>query len=384
MSLRRTIIEMDPASLNVTEFCRVHGVSTWFFYDLRRRHAIEGDEVIEAKSRAPRRVQNKTPAAVEDAIVAKRKELTDAGLDAGPSSICWHLRDLGGLPSESTVWRILKQRGFIVANPAKAPRSSIRRFTAERANECWQLDDTTWELAEGTEVKILNIVDDHSRLLVASSALTACTGPAAFEVVAAAAATLGWPERFLSDNAKAFRIVLADALGELGVAARHSRPYHPQTNGKVERFHLTLKKWLDRQPSADSVESLQAQLDAFRVIYNHQRPHRALERHLPADVWTRAPKSGPADQPLAKPSTVAHSTVHNGIAHVGDTYKITIGAVHNYKRAVTVITGHHAHVFVEGRLVRELTIDPTRKRQTLYPRPGGRAAATVRQDPRHP
>lgn len=384
MSLRRTIIEVDPASLNVAEFCRVHGISTWFFYDLRRRHSIDGAGVIEPKSRAPRRVRNKTPDAVEDAIVSKRKELTDAGLDAGPGSICWHLRDLDGLPSESTVWRILKQRGFIVANPAKAPRSSIRRFTAERANECWQLDDTTWPLADGSEVKILNVIDDHSRVLVASAALAVCTGSAAFAVVAAAAVTLGWPERFLSDNAKAFRIVLADALAELGVAARHSRPYHPQTNGKVERFHLTLKKWLERQPAAHSIEMLQAQLDVFRYIYNHERPHRALDRQVPADVWAAAPKSGPADHPLSRPSIVARSGVHNGIAYVGDIYAITIGATYNGKRAVTVITALKAHVFVDGRLVRQLTIDPNRKRQTLYPRPGPPPRTTVREDPRHP
>lgn len=370
MTLRRTIVEIDVSCLNVAEFCRQHAVSTWFFWNLRRRFAVEGEAALEPKSRAPIHVANKTPVHVEDLIVAKRKELADVGLDAGPASICWHLRDVDGLPSEATVWRILRQRGFIVADPTKAPKSAYRRFVADRANECWQLDDTLWCLADGTELKILNVVDDHSRLLVASTALESCSGAAALGVLAGAAAVLGWPERFLSDNAKAFRDVLADALAELGIAARHSRPNHPQTNGKVERFHLTLKKWLQRQPPATTIEELQGLLDAFRHLYNHQRPHRGIGRQLPAEVWTHAPKSGPADQPLARPTLVAHSTVHGGHVGVADRYKIAIGAAHNTQRAITVMTGLHAHVFIEGRLVRSLTIDPSRNYQKLHDRKG--------------
>lgn len=370
MTLRRTIVEVDVDALNVTAFCAQHGASTWFFWDLRRRHALEGDTVLEPKSRAPQHVANKTPLAVEDLIVAKRKELDDAGLDAGPGSICWHLRDVDGLPSEATVWRILKARGFITANPSKVPRSAMRRFTAERANECWQLDDTTWQLADGSEVKIFNVIDDHSRLLVASVAMRTCSGAGALGALGDAATTLGWPERTLSDNAKAFRDVLADALRELGISARHSRPYHPQTNGKVERFHQTLKKWLDRQPVTSSLEELQAQLDMFRFIYNHQRPHRSIGRQVPAQVWIDAPKSGPADQPISTPTVVATSTVKAGIARVGRTYRITVGSAYNDQSAVTVITGRRAHVFVDARLVRELTIDPTREHQTLYKRRG--------------
>src|SRR5690349_2679859 len=98
MALRKTIVEVDTADLNVTEFCRAHGISTWFFWDLRRRHRAEGDAVLEPKSRAPKVVANRTSLEVEEAIVAKRKELLDAGLDAGPDTIAFHLRDLAGLP----------------------------------------------------------------------------------------------------------------------------------------------------------------------------------------------------------------------------------------------------------------------------------------------
>jgi hypothetical protein len=144
MSVRRLIVEVDLEGLNVRRFCAEHGVSTWFFYELRRRFAVEGLAGIEARSRAPRRVANRTPGDVEDAIVALRKELLDAGLDAGAGTIRFHLEQRGvvGAPSESTIWRVLSRRGFVVADASKVPRRAARSFAAARANECWQTDDT--------------------------------------------------------------------------------------------------------------------------------------------------------------------------------------------------------------------------------------------------
>jgi transposase InsO family protein len=383
MSIRRVIVEVDPATLNVAEFCRLHGVSTWFFWDLRRRHAREGDAALEPRSRAPGRVANKTPVEVEDAVVAMRKRLVDLGLDAGPGSIADRLASEGPVPSEATIWRILKTRGFITAQPSKAPKTAGARFhTATRANDCWQLDDTAWALADGTEVKVFNVIDDHSRLLVASVAMESCTGSAALDALVDAAAELGWPRRFLSDNAKAFRHTVADALAALGVTASHTRPSRPQSNGKVERFHQTLKKRLAALPAAATVAELQDQLDDFRIIYNHERPHRSTGRRTPADAWTSAPKSGPSDRPITTPTVIYRGTVNGGTFHAGSTRVISVGAAHNGTTALAAITGHACHVFINGQLVRQLTIDPTRDVQALHPRPG--RPPTVRDDPRHP
>jgi transposase InsO family protein len=383
MSLRRAIVEADPGELNVTEFCRSHGVSTWFFWNLRRRYAADGEAALTPKSRAPHHPANRTRAEVEDAIVAKRKELDDAGLDCGSATIAFHLRDLPGLPSESTIWRILTARGQIVAQPAKAPKHTGRSFTAERANECWALDDTDWALADGTAVKILDVIDDHSRYCVAATAmLKSCTGAAALAVLAAAAAFLGWPTRFWSDNAKAFKATLAAALSPIGVAASHSRPYHPQGNGKIERFHQTLQKWLAKQPRAATLDELQHQLERFRIIYNTQRPHRALGRRFPADIWTAAPKSGPAARPLGTPTTVHDTVIHNGRSYTGP-YAISVGAAHNGHRALTVITGNAGHVFIDGHLIRKLTINPTQRTQPLHHRTGRPTTITESKAPRH-
>lgn len=382
MSLRRAIIEAETGELNVAEFCRTHGVSEWFFWDLRRRHRLEGDVVLEPKSRAPHHPAGRTPGDVEDAIVAKRKELDDAGLDCGAATIAFHLRDLPGLPSESTIWRILTARGQIVPQPAKAPKRARRSWTAERVNECWALDDWEHALADGTEVKILDVLDDHSRYAVACTALERCTGDAAFGVLIGAAPFVGMPARFWSDNAKAFTNTLANALAPLGVAASHTRPYSPNSNGKVERFHQTAQKWLAKRSPVSTIIELQTQLDEFRTIYNTARPHRSLGRRFPADVWHQAPKTGPSTQPLGTPTSVHTSTVTNGRCRAG-TYLISIGAAHNGQSATTVITGTASHVFINGHLVRQLTIQPDQHAQPLYPRRGRPPKVTKREAPRH-
>lgn len=377
MSLRRAIVEADVCELNVAEFCRHHGVSTWFFWDLRRRYAVEGDAVLEAKSRAPHRPAGRTGAEVEEAIVRTRKELHDAGWDCGPASIAFALRELPGLPHESTIWRILAARGLIRPEPSKAPKYSGRSFTAERANECWALDDWTWTLADDAEVQILDVLDDHSRLAVACTAMPTCTGAASFDVLAHGASHLGWPQRFWSDRARAFTATLAAATAPLGVAASHTRPYSPRSNGKVERFHQTVHQWLTKQTPAATIDELQAQLDLFRLHYNTRRPHRALARRFPADVWCAAPKSGPANQPLTAATSVHHSTVNAAKAYAGR-YAITVGRAHDRQHATTVITGTNAHVFINGHLVRQLTLNPNRRTQPLNP-----PTITERKAPRH-
>jgi transposase InsO family protein len=374
MSVRRAIAVADLAALNVSEFCRAHGISRDRFYAWRRRFETEGDAGLAPRSRAPHRVANRTCPDIEDAVVALRKELMDLGVDAGPATLAFHLpaRLTPGvsLPSEATIWRVLSRRGLVVADRSKAPHKTVRSFAAARANECWQIDDTGWLLADGSEVKIINVVDDCTRVCVASVAVAGCTGATALTAMASGAAEWGWPERFLSDNAPALCQVLAGALAQLGIAAGHSRPYHPQTCGKVERFHHTLKLFLAAQPAAGSLAELQAHLDRFRAYYNHQRPHRALGRAIPATVWATTPRSGPASQPLTAPTTVSVNTVHGGTINPSQRLKISLGATHNGQHATTIITGTAAHVFINGHCIRQLTIDPTRRNQPLHNRPG--------------
>ena len=174
MSLARLVVTaVKVEGRTQSEVAREIGVSRRWVWELCRRFDAEGEGGIEPRSRRPRTSPTASTVEVEEQIVSLRKELVDLGVDAGAQTIRVHLlRRLGdrGVPSVSTIWRILARRGFVTPQPQKRPRSSYVRFAAEMPNERWQADITHWRLADGTEVEILNAIDDHSRLLVASDA----------------------------------------------------------------------------------------------------------------------------------------------------------------------------------------------------------------------
>ena len=207
--------------------------------------------------------------------------------------------------SVSSVWRILTRRGFITPEPHKRPKSSYVRFEAALPNECWQMDVTHVLLKNGRSVEVLNVIDDHSRLCLASRAFPVTT---AADVVAAfyeIAQHYGFPASVLTDNGAIFtasfrgdRGALATELAQRGIVFKHSRPYHPQTCGKVERFHQTVKKYLAANPAARSLAQLQTQLDVFATYYNDVRPHRAKRRMTPRAAYNARVKAKPAATPI--------------------------------------------------------------------------------------
>jgi transposase InsO family protein len=234
----------------VAEVARAHGVSRSWLCELLARHRQAGEAAFVPRSRRPRSSPNRVPAAMEDEIVALRKSLADEGLDAGAHTIQYHLqlrhrRNQKAVPAASSIWRVLKRRGFIVPQPHKRPKCSYVRFCAELPNELWQAGTTHWALADGTDVEVLNMLDDHSRLLVASRAFRTTKGTDVVATFQAAAGELGLPASLLTDNGAIFtadsrggRCAMETLLLALGITYKHGRPYHPQTQGKVERFQL--------------------------------------------------------------------------------------------------------------------------------------------------
>lgn len=370
MSVRRLIAEMDTGTVNVTEFCVRHGLGRSQFYEIRRQFAAGGESALVPGSRAPLHVANKTPAAVEDTIVSLRKELVDSGLDAGAATIRWHLDHQGvEVPSVSTIYRILVRRGFVVSNPKKKPKTP-RSFAAERANAVWQIDGTFWALTETLVVKIINIIDDCSRTNIASRVHDGETFDAAWDAVTTGAQTWGLPERILSDNGSAFK-ALNTAMGQIGIGYGHSTPYHPQTCGKVERFHQTQKNWLAKQPCAKSKEELQNQLDRFSQIYNNERPHNGIGRCIPSDVWHQTPKSGPVNSPLTeRPTEIKRGIINKRSVIWGASKSITLPRGYAGEPFTLIVTNTTAHVFVNGELVRNLELDPHQRDHPFHPRTG--------------
>ncbi len=246
MSMARVVITaVVLEGRSKSEVARDYGVSRRWVQRLVARYLLEGEAAFEPHSRRPHSNPRRIGEDTEEAIIGLRKSLVEAGHDAGAETIAWHLRSQTGLsPSVATIWRVLSRRGFLTPQPHKRPRSSWRRFQADLPNELWQADITHWPLADGNDVEILDIIDDHSRLL------TGCTARRIFKAgdvvtdLHAAMAKHGRPERVLTDNAAVFTghyrgrgwVALERELTALGIGLSHSRPYHPQTCGKVERL----------------------------------------------------------------------------------------------------------------------------------------------------
>jgi transposase InsO family protein len=360
------------------EVARAHGVSKSYVGKLVGRFGEGGYEALAPRSRAPRRIPHRTPDALEDEIVALRKELTDLGVDAGACTIHYHLsRRHPKPPSVSTIWRVLRRRGFVVPEPHKRPRSSWVRFEARLPNECWQSDVTHWHLADGTEVEIVNFLDDHSRLGVASRALPRATAPAVLQAFRDAGATWGLPAALLTDNGCVYTTwhrggpnVMQTELLAMGIDYRHSRPYHPQTCGKVERFHQTMKAFLARQPAATSIGELQGQIDRFRAYYNDVRPHRAVGRRPPRTAFEARDKARPSGPKIRVGAgvRVRRDRIDKGgkvtLRHGTRLHHIGVGHAHKGKRVTVLVDGLDVRVISEdGELLRRLTLDPTRDYQ---------------------
>jgi len=225
---------------SIAELGRVHGVHRSWLYKLLGRYRRDGDAGLAPRSRRPHRSPTALSLEVAEEIVRLRTDLLAQGLDAGALTIQWHLeRRLRRAPSVSSIIRVLRRRGLVVPEPHKRPRSSFIRFEAQLPNQLWQTDATHWALADESPVEILNIVDDHSRVLVAAVPLRTVKAADVVAVFHQAAARAGYPGALLSDNAAVFsgasrhgKVLLETELERLGIVCKHAAPYHPQTTGR--------------------------------------------------------------------------------------------------------------------------------------------------------
>ena len=377
MGLARYLVDaVTLEGRSPTELARQHGISRSWLYRLLGRYRDGGYEALVPRSRRPHTCPGRTADELETAILVVRAELTGAGHDAGPATIAHHLQlRFGAGPSPATVWRILRRHGLITPQPHKRPRSSYIRFEAALPNELWQADTTHWHLASGTDVEILDFVDDHSRLLLAATAFRTVKAADVVGVFRAASVAHGLPAALLTDNGAVFnggprrgRVLLQTELDRLGVRARHSTPNHPQTCGTIERFHQTLKRYLACQPPPATLAELQAQLDTYRAYYNTRRPHRALKGRTPDDAFGSRIKAGPvADRRLAhfrvrddRVSKAGNVTVRyrSRLRHIG------LGRAHKGERVKLLVADDYVRVVgVDGSLLRELILDPARDYQ---------------------
>ena len=258
---RVVVLKIVAGELSVTQAAAGYGVSRQYLHKLLARYRDEGLDGLNVRSRAPLTSPHAVTDRVRDRIVRLREALTAAGTDAGPVTIAWHLQQEGlRAPSTSTIRRILRDAGLITPEPRKRPRSSYIRFEAVQPNETWQSDFTHWRLHDGADVEILNWLDDHSRLLLSCTAHRPVTGRDVVDTFLACVDTDGPPASTLTDNGRVYtarhgggRNEFEYVLAALNIRQKNGAPNHPQTQGKIERFHQTLKRWLAARPRAHTM-----------------------------------------------------------------------------------------------------------------------------------
>jgi len=364
----------------IKELARTHGVSPSWLFKLLRRYRMEGPAGLEARSRRPRSSPSRIADLYEDEIVALRKELGDAGFDAGAATIHFHLSGRHPHPpSVPTIWRVLRARGFVTPQPHKRPKSSVIRFVADLPNERWQADMTHVTLPNGEVFEVLNIIDDHSRVCVASRVMQVVKAHDVIRVLHKSAETWGYPASFLTDNGLIFTArtrygvegAVEQELFALGITAKHSRPYHPQTCGKVERFHQTLKKFVGAQKGIETKKQLQRANDRFVAYYNDVRPHRGVGRRTPRSVFEAREKAQPTT-PLVKIDgrrlrlDKVDSTGSVTLRHKGRLHHIGLGRASAGWRVAMLVEGVDIEVVgLDGAPLRRLVLDPTKDYQRM-------------------
>jgi transposase InsO family protein len=369
----------------VAQVSASYGVARSWIYELLARYRAEGDAAFQPRSRRPHHQPRAISAATAELILRLRRELTRQGLDAGAHTIAWHLSEQHQLTvSPATIWRTLQRAGLIIPEPKKKPKAAFICFAAELPNEMWQVDFTHYRLTRpdgtpGADVEILCFLDDHSRYALSVTCHQPVTGPTVVAVFQQAVADQGIPASVLSDNGMVFTTRFAGGhagrdtlngfstlLRDLGVTQKHSRPNHPTTCGKVERFHQTLKKWLTAQPQQpQTVAELQALCDHFVAYYNTRRPHRSLNRQTPLAAYQARPKAAPSAAKEAEPQARIRRDVVDcdgklTLRHNGRLHHIGVGRTHAQTPILMLINGLDIRIIhaTTGELIRQLILNP--------------------------
>jgi transposase InsO family protein len=277
--------------VDVVAFCRQQRIARSTFYAWKQAYERCGLEGLVPLSTRPQTSPGQIAGALEDEILRLRKEL-----HWGPRKIRDELRQQGWqpLPAVSTVQQALARRGIGPLRPrAPRPRDPGQEFCREHSNELWQIDGSQYRLANGREYWVVDIVDDCSRFCVAAVVGPALSGQLAWLAFCTAVVAYGLPAQLLSDNGLCFtgqahglEVAFERQVHAAGTSTTHSRPYHPQCCGKIERLHRTDRDWQAlHRPTPRSLAQAQRHHDAFVEHYNHQRPHQSLHGDYPVQRY---------------------------------------------------------------------------------------------------
>jgi transposase InsO family protein len=370
---REVLLEAQRTGEPVSSICQRFGISRQTYYRYRRRYLAEGLDGLETRSRRPNHSPGRMDPQIELEICRMRKshprwgarrihaELTRAGFQP---------------PAVSSIHQALKRNHLVAAQPPRRPKA-FKRFQREISNDLWQIDATQVRLVDRKKAWVMDMIDDHSRYLLSAQASSAPTGDAAWDCFEDAASRYGLPRQVLSDNGLCFtgrlhkiEVEFERSLRDLGVDLINSGPYHPQTLGKLERFHKTLKLWLADEGPVEDLVHLQELLDGFRHHYNTERPHQGIDNMTPVERFRHVAPTveGPistgtdADgEPTYPPRSIVRKV--SSIGNIG--YKnsaINVGNRFAGGRVRVIDAGELTHIYWGEELIRVLKVDPTKER----------------------
>ncbi len=370
---REVILEAQQSGETITQICARFGISRQTFYRYRRRYLLDGIDGLEDRSRRPNHSPGRMDPQIEIRICAFRKahprwgarrihaELMRAGLEP---------------PAVSSIHQALR-RNHLVADQAPRRKKAYKRFQREISNDLWQIDATQVRLVDSKKAWVLDMIDDHSRYLLSALAAKSPTGEAAWDCFEDAITRYGLPRQVLSDNGLCFtgrlhkvEVEFERSLQDLGVKLINSGPYHPQTLGKLERFHKTLKLWLADEGPIEDLTHLQELLDGFRHHYNTERPHQGIgnltpiERYRHVEPASQGPVSTGFDkngEPTYPPRSIIRKV--SSIGNIGyRSTAINVGNRFAHARVRVIEVGGLTHIYWGEELVRALVIDPRKER----------------------
>lgn len=302
VDLRREFVRLvGSGSLDVTELCQRYGISRKTGYKWLRRYALEGDSGLVDRSRCPHHQPRRSAASVEQVVLEARQRFPDWG----GRKLARVMRNNGEaeIPSPSTITEILRRHG-VLHSADQPPVKNYIRFEHPHPNDLWQMDFKGAFPLQRRLCHPLTILDDHSRF---SICLAACRHERT-EIVKThligAFQCYGLPLRMTMDNGAPWGSACTHRLTQLtawlieqGVTVSHSRPYHPQTQGKDERFHRTLDVELLGRRSFASLEQCQQAFDPWRHRYNTVRPHESLNMDTPVEHYQPSARPYQASRP---------------------------------------------------------------------------------------
>jgi transposase InsO family protein len=301
MTLRQEFLTLaERLGVNFSELCRRFGISRKTGYKWRRRYRDEGVAGLADRIRRPEHSPRCSPPAIEEKVLAIRDRY---GWGARKIKACLERAGEGPL-AKSTVHAILLRHERVTDVPEKTGRASSR-FEKERPNQLWQMDfKGHFRLGNQDRCHPLTVLDDHSRYALCLQACPNERGATVQEQLTAIFRRYGLPERMLMDNGPPWGNDLLHPftpltvwLLRLGIAVSHGRPYHPQTQGKDERFHRSLKVEVLAHRVFSDFEHMQSRFDEWRYCYNNVRPHEALGMQVPASRYEASPRSFPEQLP---------------------------------------------------------------------------------------